>query len=81
MTLRLDHVILRSPDADATVGALSAAGFPVLESPTVMAGGGMRSAILRGGPVDVEILEFGTPPPDVAGYGLGFVDDADRDLF
>ena len=47
----------------------------------MMAGGGMRSAILRGGLVDVEILEVGTPPSDVAGYGLGFVDEADRDLF
>jgi hypothetical protein len=81
MTLRLDHVILRSPDADATVRALSAAGFPVLEAPTIMAGGGMCSAILRAGLVDVEILEVGTPPPDVVGYGLGFVDEADRDLF
>jgi hypothetical protein len=81
MTLRLDHVILRSPDADATVGVLSAAGFPVMEEPTTMSGGEMRSAILRAGPVDIEVLEFGTPPADVIGYGVGFVDEADRDLF
>lgn len=78
--LALDHLILRSPDLDATVGDLhDVVGLPVLAEPADL-GGGLRSAILRAGPVDVEVLAFGDGAAQVEGYGLGFVSD-DSDLF
>lgn len=45
--LRLDHVILRSPEPEVTVAVLREAGLPLLEALTPLAGGGLRSAILR----------------------------------
>jgi hypothetical protein len=77
--LRLDHLILRSPEPAATVAALRDAGLPVLAPLTALAGGGLRSAILRAGPVDVEVLAVGDPPAQVEGYGIGF-DAAGEDL-
>lgn len=78
--LRLDHVILRSGNLEATLAALrDQAGLPVLAEPADL-GGGLRSAILRAGPVDVEVLAFGNAAAEVEGYGLGFT-AADPDLF
>jgi hypothetical protein len=78
--LALDHVILRSGDLEATLSALrDVIGLPVLAEPADL-GGGLRSAILRAGPVDIEVLAFGDGATEVEGYGLGFVAD-DPDLF
>lgn len=77
--LGLDHIILRSGDLEATLSVLrDEVGLPVLAEPADL-GGGLRSALLRAGPVDIEILAFGDAE-DVTGYGLGFAAD-DPDLF
>lgn len=78
--LALDHVILRSGDLEDTLGMLrDVAGLPVLAEPADL-GGGLRSALLRAGPVDVEVLAFGDGVAAVEGYGLGFVSE-EPDLF
>lgn len=78
--LVLDHVILRSGDLEDTLAVLrDVVGFPVLAEPVDL-GGGLRSALLRAGSVDVEVLAFGDGAARVEGYGLGFVSD-DPDLF
>jgi hypothetical protein len=76
--LRLDHLILRARDPQATVDGLRHAGLALLEPLTSLAGGGLRSALLRAGSVDVEVLAVGDPPLGVEGYGLGFVAPAER---
>jgi hypothetical protein len=78
VTLRLDHVMLRSPDPERELAALLDAGFPLLEEVTAV--GGLRSGIVRAGAIDLEVLAVGADPPAVpAGYGLGFT--ATEDLW
>lgn len=78
--LGLDHVILRSGDLEDTISVLrDVVGLPVLAEPADL-GGGLHSALLRAGPVDVEVLAFGDDVAQVEGYGLGFVSD-EPDLF
>ena len=73
LALRLDHVILRSPDPAATLTSLEQVGMPVISPLQPLAGGAMQSGIVRGGAVDVEVLGVGEDAPlDVEGYGLGF---------
>lgn len=73
--LTLDHIIIRAADPAATLAVLSErGGFPVLAEPTKV--GGLTSAIVRAGAVDIEVLAIGDDPPDSPrGYGLGFVAD------
>src|SRR4051794_12603868 len=77
--LTLDHIIIRAADPAATLAVLSErGGFPVLAEPTRI--GGLTSAIVNAGAVDIEVLAIGDEPPDgPQGYGLGFV--ADRPIF
>jgi hypothetical protein len=71
--LRLDHLIVRTADVDGAVTRLREAGLPVLAAPEDVSAG-MRSGIVRAGPVDLEVLAIGADaPPEPAGYGLGFV--------
>jgi len=71
--LRLDHLILRTADVDGALARLRDAGLPVLAEAEDVAAG-MRSAIVRAGPVDIELLAIGDDaPPEPEGYGLGFV--------
>jgi hypothetical protein len=71
LRLDLDHLILRSPDPDETVAHLAAYGLPVATPPTALTGT-LRSAILRAGSVDIEVLAIGADKPDeVSGYGIG----------
>ncbi len=74
--LRLDHLILRSADPEATLAELSQrAGAPVL-APVQDVGPATASGLLRAGSVDLEVLRIGEdPPPRPAGYGLGLVAD------
>jgi|tagenome__1003787_1003787.scaffolds.fasta_scaffold20736013_2 hypothetical protein len=73
--LTLDHIIIRSADPTATLATLSQrGGLPVLAEATQV--GGLTSAIVRAGAVDIEVLAIGDDPPDRPhGYGLGFVAD------
>jgi hypothetical protein len=73
--LTLDHIIIRAADPAATLAVLSErGGFPVLAEPTEI--GGLTSAIVRAGAVDIEVLAIGDDPPgSPRGYGLGFVAD------
>lgn len=73
--LTLDHIIIRAADPSATLAVLAErGGLPVLAEPTRI--GGLTSAIVRAGAVDIEVLEIGDDPPDgPRGYGLGFVAD------
>jgi hypothetical protein len=79
--LRLDHLILRSGNPEGTLAMLrDAAGLPVL-APVQAIGGGMRSGLLRAGPVDVEVLGVGAEPPaTVEGYGLGLAPTGEAPL-
>jgi hypothetical protein len=73
--LTLDHIIIRSADPASTLAVLSErGGLPVLAEATQV--GGLTSAIVRAGAVDIEVLGIGDEPPDrPQGYGLGFVAD------
>jgi hypothetical protein len=75
MRLSLDHLILRVADPAAAVAELhERAGMPVLAAPERV--GGLQSALVRAGSVDVEALAIGAdPPPRALGYGLGFTAD------
>ena len=76
--LKLDHIILRSPDADRTFADLVEAGFPPFYEPEQL-NAGMRSGIVRAGAVDIEVLSFtGDRQPEVSGYGLGFRTDGEE---
>ena len=76
--LRLDHLILRSSEPEATLDALGHAGLPVLSGVQPIAGGAMRSGLARAGPSDIEVLAFGAPAPaQVEGYGLGLTAPGD----
>jgi hypothetical protein len=71
--LRLDHVIVRSAEPETTLNALVDAGLPLLSAVQPIAGGAMRSGLVRAVPLDIEVLAFGEPAPaQPQGFGLGF---------
>ena len=75
MHLRLDHLILRAGDPEATLAELARrARVPVLAEVKQVVG--VRSGVAHAGSVDIEVLGIGdTPPAQPLGYGLGLVAD------
>jgi hypothetical protein len=75
MQLRLDHLIIRTPDPAATLGLMAERlAAPVLAP--VEDFSGMTGGIVRADPVDIEVLAIGRPPARPHGYGIGLVADA-----
>ena len=76
MRLRLDHLIIRSGEPEATLAELARrCRAPVLAEVETLVGD-VESGIARAGTVDLEVLKIGgTPPSRPQGYGVGLVAD------
>ena len=79
MQLSLDHLIIRSPAPAETLAQIAAqAGTPILADVECVRG--VATGIVRAGPLDIEVIGIGDPPPQLPhGYGIGFVADAGLD--
>ena len=79
MHLSIDHLIIRSGTPEATLEELAdRAGLPVLAGIESVAG--IRSGIVRAGPLDIEVVGIGGDPPrEPHGYGVGLVADVGLD--
>ena len=75
MRLRLDQLIIRSGEPEATLAELARRSrAPVLAEVEELLG--VSSGIAHAGSVDLEVLRIGgTPPPRPQGYGVGLVAD------
>ena len=75
MRLRLDHLIIRSGEPEATLAELARrTRAPVLAEVEQLVG--VSSGIARAGSIDLEVLKIGgTPPSRPQGYGVGLVAD------